>query len=586
MTSEEAQIVESMEKMNVAETAPEVAAASSAEGATPAEALALLYVGELDPSVNEALLFEVFSSVGPVSLIRVCRDAVTKRLLGYAYVNFHSQADGEKALEELNYTPIKGRPVRIMWLQRDPLQRRNAAANVYIKNLHPAIDNKMLHDTFLLFGRVLACKVATDETGASKGFGFVHFDSEESANAAIENVNGMLLNDREVFVGPHILRKERESKIEQAKLNFTNVYVKNLDPAVDEAGLREMFTKFGPITSLLLAVDEAGASRGFGFVNFEKHEAAEKAVEELNDLDVAGRKLYVGRAQKKGERMQELKKQYEAVRLEKLSKYQGVNLFIKNLDDSVDDATLKSEFDEFGTITSAKVMTDEAGKSKGFGFVCFSTPEEATKAISEMNQRMVAGKPLYVALAQRKDVRRSQLEQQIQARNQMRLQQQAAAGGIPAQFMPGFVYGQQPMFPPGARQGGFPQPMMMPPRGQMPPAGQWPRPGPNGQMPMYGMPPPFPQRFPPGRGKKGLAQMLEQVPPEQQKRMLGEELYPKVVATGKALDQEAAGKITGMMLDLDNEEIVNLLEDEGLFAQHFEEALQAYEEFKAEQAAN
>ena len=140
--------------------------------------------------------------------------------------------------------------------------------------------------------------------------------------------------------------------------------------------------------------------------------------------------------------MEELKKQYEAVRLEKLAKYQGVNLFVKNLDDTIDSEKLEEEFKPFGTITSAKVMVDEAGKSKGFGFVCFTTPEEATKAITEMNTRMINGKPLYVALAQRKDVRRSQLEQQIQARNQMRMQN-AAAGGLPGQFIPPMFYGQQ-----------------------------------------------------------------------------------------------------------------------------------------------
>ena len=81
-----------------------------------------------------------------------------------------------------------------------------------------------------------------------------------------------------------------------------------------------------------------------------------QSVEELNGKDISGHELYVGRAQKKAERQAELKEKFEKIKSERLSRYHGVNLYVKNLDDTINDDKLHEEFAAFGNITSAKVV--------------------------------------------------------------------------------------------------------------------------------------------------------------------------------------------------------------------------------------
>jgi polyadenylate-binding protein len=621
------------------------------------------------------MLFEIFNMIGPVASIRVCRDAVTRRSLGYAYVNYLNAADGERALEQLNYSLIKNRACRIMWSQRDPALRKTGQGNIFIKNLDEQIDNKALHDTFAAFGNVLSCKVATDEHGRSKGYGFVHYETAEAADSAIKAVNGMLLNDKKVYVGHHISRKERQSKLDEMKAQFTNLYIKNVDPEMSQAEFETLFEEFGNVTSAMIQVDEEGKSKGFGFVNYEHHEEAQKAVDNLHDTEHYGRKLFVSRAQKKAEREEELRRSYEQAKMEKLSKYQGVNLYIKNLEDDVDDEKLRGEFEPFGTVTSCKVMRDEKNTSKGFGFVCFSSPDEATKAVAEMNNKMIGSKPLYVSLAQRREVRRQQLESQIAQRNQIRMQQ-AAAAGLPAGYINAPMY-YPPGFPQGRGMMGYGQPNMLPPRPRYPPGnGQvagMPIPAPYGQPPPqgYGMPgypsrgaprapaargpgssptnpnipmprsngppPPLlsgapvraaviPQGVPPAArppvagasptappsarpqqsyklnpqtrnsgvpgggptppGPQPAAPAPADVPsltpaalatasPMEQKQMLGEVIYMKIAPT----QPELAGKITGMLLEMDNAELLHLLESPDAMIGKVNEALTVLHEF-------
>lgn len=621
--------------------------------------MASLYVGDLHPDVTESMLFEKFSTAGPVLSIRVCRDMITRRSLGYAYVNFQQPADAERALDTMNFDTLKQKPIRIMWSQRDPSLRKSGVGNVFIKNLDRSIDNKAMYDTFSAFGNILSCKVGQDETGASKGYGFVHFETEEAANKAIERVNGMLLNGKKVFVGRFVSRKEREKELgEKAKL-FTNVYVKNLPEDFNEDKLYELFEPYGHITSHRVMFNNDGKSKGFGFVAFEDPEAAEKAVQELNEKELGdGKPLYVGRAQKKAERQQELRRKFEQLKIERLNRYQGVNLYVKNLDDSIDDERLRKEFQPFGAITSAKVMLED-GRSKGFGFVCFSSPEEATKAVTEMNGRIVGIKPLYVALAQRKEDRKAHLtSQHMQRIANVRMQQMGQ------------------MFPTGSASGYFlptlqPQPQRFygpTQMAQIRPQPRWPaqpQVRPNAQTANYSMPAqyrtqtrvptsvapqtlrtavttrtlntqPIPSRMPPMaqavlaasgatattaaattrpqpfkytssvrnppqavqnvqqqqavqqpavhvQGQEPLtATMLASADIGEQKQMLGERLFPLI----QSMYSDLAGKITGMLLEIDNSDLLHMLEHHESLKAKVEEAVAVLQAHQAKQAAS
>jgi len=272
---------------------------------------ASLYVGDLAPDVDEGMLFSIFITVGPVASVRVCRDNLTRRSLGYAYVNFLSVVDAERALDTLNNTPISGKPCRIMWSQRDPTIRKSGVGNLYIKQLDPNITHKELFDTFSAFGNILSVKVALDANGQSKGFGFVHFENAESADNAIKTVNDKILGTKRVYVGKFVTKKDRLKQKEQV---WTNVFVKDIDPTITDKELESKFVAFGPVTSCVIANNENtnpnadGTPSRFGFVNFENHEDAVKAVAALHGSELGTKKIWCGRAQKKAEREQELKK--------------------------------------------------------------------------------------------------------------------------------------------------------------------------------------------------------------------------------------------------------------------------------------
>ena len=570
------------------------AAAATAEGGENAKDAGnftgtSLYVGDLDPSVSEAQLYELFNQFGHVVSIRVCRDLITRRSLGYAYVNFSNVNDAKQAMEMLNYAPLNGKPMRIMYSQRDPSQRKSGVGNIFIKNLDKSIDNKELHDTFAQFGNITSAKIMSDSQGLSKGFGFVQFDTEEAAQKAIEKVHGKLLREKVVYVAPFVRRLDRSADKDG---KFCNIYVKNIPEDMEEDKLKELFEQCGETTSVAIMKNAEGKSRGFGFINYEDPDNAGAAVDKFDGHQISEEKtLVVCRAQKKSEREAQLKAKFDQERKERAEKFAGANLYLKNLSDTVDDAQLRELFNEFGTIISCKIMRDPTGTSRGSGFVAFSSPEEATRAVTEMNGKMVKGKPLYVALAQRKEERQARLKAQFTART-----------GLPAglQAGPGMQFampGQQMYFPPQVGMPPMPgqYPTMMRGPGGVPAGGVMPqqyfvpmmqgnrqqgrnrnrgpqqmgRGNPRRNPNMRNQGEPVAQEANATGGTASLAAQLAQATPDQQRVIIGEALYPLV----EAQEAQAAAKVTGMLLEMDQAEVLHLVEDATALSAKVREAM-------------
>ncbi|CAM4835633.1 unnamed protein product, partial [Rotaria magnacalcarata] len=526
-----------------------------------------LRVDNLHPDVNEAMLFDKFASVDPVSSIRVFRDIITRRSLGYAEVNFQQAADAEYAFDTMNFDLLHGRPLHIIRCQRDSALRKSDVTKVFIENLDERIDDKLLYDTFSAFGNVLSCKIMIEKNNPSRGYGFVHFETQDAADNAIKKVNGMLLADKKVHVSRLMSPNQQVDDVDGAH-QLTKIFINNFGDQLDEKKLREILSKHGKVLSCKIEYDENGHSKGFGFCSFENSKEAEEAVQTLNGYSIGDKKNF------------------------------------GNLDDTIDDERLKKEFSKFGTITSAKVM-EENGRSRGFGFVSFSTTDEAAKAITEMNGSFVGSKPLYVALAQRKKERRMHLtnhHMQYIATGHVSSQMQLPFPNEMCLTMPYLLTPMDPSQPcwssPVTTDAMRPQtstqmigiqisPSAMTNVGSRSTMPMQIRPtSKSGQMmtdtsvrPLVGvqshqatvytrtarnMPPNNPTGFSDSivvaeQEPLTLAALANATPLEQ-KQILGERLFPLI----QQIQLELVGKITGMLLEIDNTELIHMLESSEL----------------------
>ena len=160
---------------------------------------ATIYVGGLDEKVTEAILWELFVNAGPVTTVNMPKDRITGAHQSFGFVEFMSEEDADYAIKIMNMIKLFGKPIKVNKASANEKQM-DIGANLFVGNLAPEVDEKLLFDTFSAFGVILQPpKIMRDvETGSSKGFAFINFASFEASDSALEAMNGQFLCNRPI----------------------------------------------------------------------------------------------------------------------------------------------------------------------------------------------------------------------------------------------------------------------------------------------------------------------------------------------------------------------------------------------------
>lgn len=187
------------------------------------------------------------------------------------------------------------RPDRFQRGDRGEREQRNAEPSkiLYVGNLYFDLTPERMQREFEQFGDVTNCKIVTDASGMSKGFGYIEFDNLESAAKAIEALNGQNLEGRRMAVQYHVRRMKTPSTQTRNPPSRT-LFVGNMSFQMSDKDLHDLFRNVKNVLDVRVAIDRrSGQPRGFAHADFTDIESAQEAKKFLESKVVYGRQLRI-----------------------------------------------------------------------------------------------------------------------------------------------------------------------------------------------------------------------------------------------------------------------------------------------------
>ena len=310
-----------------------------------------LIVNYLPQSMAEDDVRKLFAAVGEVQSCKVIKDKQSQVSLGYAFINYISAGDAEKAIQSLNGLPLQNKTIKVSYAR--PSSSTIMDANLYIAYLPKMFTQGDLDTLFRPYGNIITSKILHDAaTGLSRGVGFIRFDKHHEADKAILALNGKQL--------PGAPQPILVKFANPAKTTTTL----NTRPMSMGLAINNMANLSRRVNSMFNSSGAGGPMRHSIASNLRYNPVSVNSGLAANQSHAGG---------------------------------QGFCLFVFNIPESSQANLLYELFCPFGAITSVKVMRDPEGKCKGFGFVNMVNYEEAYNAICALNGYLLDGKSLQVS---------------------------------------------------------------------------------------------------------------------------------------------------------------------------------------------
>ena len=228
------------------------------------------------------------------------------------------------------------------------------STRIQVTGLAPSASESLVLEQFQKFGAIRHIRLKKSSSSISA---VISFAQSDSCLAARLQWNGKLLFGSRLSVCLADCFPVKESN--------TNIFIKNIPPSVDASQLEDLFRCFGKILNSKVSYDENNQSRGYGFIMFEKKEEADLAVAKGNNAQVLNSILTV---------LHFVPKELRA------NHY--TNVYVRGFGEKFSEEELVGVMRGYGEVVSAVVSRNQMGD---FGFVCFQRGESAEKAISELH---------------------------------------------------------------------------------------------------------------------------------------------------------------------------------------------------------